>query len=77
MEQKYNWENKTIIIAEDVESNYQYLKAALTKTKINILWAKDGEEAINLFKNNKINMILMDIQMPVLNGLLATKAIKK
>lgn len=77
MKQTYNWEGKTILIAEDVESNFQYLKAALSKTKIKILWAKDGEEAINLFKSNKINLILMDIQMPVLNGLLATKAIKK
>lgn len=77
MAQNTNWENKTVLIAEDVDSNYQYLKAALTKTKINILWAKNGEEAVNFFKDNKINIILMDLQMPIMNGLLATQAIKK
>lgn len=73
-----NWEDKIILIAEDVESNFQLLETLLRKTKINIMWAKNGEEAIEIANKTKgIDLILMDIQMPVLNGFEATKAIKK
>jgi chemotaxis protein histidine kinase CheA len=46
------WEGKTILIVEDYEANYLYLKNVLKKTKINILWAKNGKEAITQVKNN-------------------------
>ncbi len=73
-----NWEKKTILIAEDVDSNYQYLEAYLNKTKIDILRAKNGKEAIRICKEKiDINIILMDIQMPVLNGIDAAIEIKK
>lgn len=71
------WENRYIIIAEDVEANFELMQALLKKTGINILWAKDGTEAIKIFTwNKKIDMILMDIQMPVMNGFEATQHIK-
>ena len=44
------WINKTILIAEDEESNYHFLKMVLNKTKANVVWAHDGIEAINLCK---------------------------
>ena len=74
-----NWSTKTILIAEDTELNFEYLKELLRKTKINILWAKDGQEAIDLYQEHKdrISLILMDILMPEVDGLNATKAIKK
>ncbi|MCF8388612.1 MAG: response regulator, partial [Bacteroidales bacterium] len=51
---------------------------ALRKTGINILVARNGKEAINMYNNNKnIGLILMDIQLPVLNGIDATKEIRK
>jgi PAS domain S-box-containing protein len=72
------WSDKYIIIAEDVEANFELMEALLKKTGINILWAKDGSEAVKIFTwNKKIDLILMDIQMPVLNGLEATRQIKK
>mgnify|MGYP005843393805 CR=1 FL=1 len=74
----FTWEDKTILVAEDVESNYQLLETLLRRTKVNVLWVKNGEEAIKSAETNKdIDLILMDIQMPVLNGFEATKAIKK
>ncbi len=74
-----NWEKVTILIAEDEPSNYYVLEILLEETGSKILWAKDGNEAINMFKEyiDDIDIILMDIQMPNINGIEAAKAIKK
>ncbi len=74
----YNWENYTVIIAEDQITNFKILEAYLQKTNINILWAKDGQEVINTcLQNAEINIVLMDINMPLINGLEAAKIIKE
>jgi CheY-like chemotaxis protein len=74
----YDWGNKTILVVEDVETNFQFFKAALRKTNCEIIWAKDGQEAVDLCKNNKdIDLVLMDIQLPVLSGYDATILIKE
>jgi PAS domain S-box-containing protein len=73
-----DWSTKTFLIAEDSILNYTYLEALFQKTKVNILWAKDGREAIDLCRDNEhIDLVLMDIKMPVLNGLEAIAEIKK
>ncbi len=69
-------DGKTILIAEDEESNFKLLEAILSKTNTKILHANNGQEAIEMVKNNHIDLILMDIKMPVMNGLEATKIIK-
>lgn len=73
----FNWSNKTILIAEDVESNYLFLEEVIGRTGANILWATNGQNAIDIFTQNDIDLILMDIQMPLLNGFDATREIKK
>ena len=74
----YNWENYTVIIAEDQINNFKILEAYLQKTHINILWAKNGPEVIKAcLQNPEISIVLMDINMPYTNGLDATKAIKE
>jgi two-component system, cell cycle response regulator DivK len=73
----YNWENKTILIAEDIDFNYLFLASALKYTKANTLWAKNGKMAVELCLSNKVDLVLMDIQMPTMNGLEATKKIKE
>ena len=72
-----NWPGKTVLIAEDEESNYRYLEILLSKTHINIVHAKNGKEAIKICQENKIDLILMDIKMPDMDGIEATKIIKK
>jgi two-component system, cell cycle response regulator DivK len=67
-----------ILIVEDVESNYLYLNAVLTKLDAHIEWVKNGLEAVNFAKENpSLNLILMDLQMPEMNGYDATREIKK
>ena len=67
-----------ILIAEDVESNFLYLKAVLSKLNANIFWAKNGVEAVDLCTDeNAIDLIFMDLQMPEMNGYEATQILKK
>lgn len=74
----YNWENYTVVIAEDQFTNYKILEAYLQPTNINIIWAKTGKEAMTAsLQTPEVNLILMDINMPHTNGLEATKLIKK
>jgi len=73
-----NWEGKTILIVEDTETSIMYYKAALKRTKVKLLNAGTGEEAINIMKSdNVVDLILMDINMPIMNGIDATKEIKR
>ncbi len=65
-----------ILIAEDVESNFLYLNAVLSKIDAKIFWAKNGTEAVAIFQDQNIDLVLMDLQMPDMNGFEATKAIK-
>lgn len=72
-----NWEEKVILVVEDVDTNKIFFDAALRRTKAKILWAKDGQEAIDIFKANRIDLVLMDLQLPVMDGYTATREIKK
>jgi CheY-like chemotaxis protein len=74
----YNWEDKLILVAEDEELNKVFFSKALTKTNVKLLWASDGELAVALCKlYENINLVLMDIRMSKLDGIEATKKIKK
>jgi len=73
----YDWSQYTILIAEDEETNYIYLETALQRTNVGILRAKNGREAVEITRvNPQLNLILMDIKMPEMNGLEATRSIK-
>jgi FOG: CheY-like receiver len=66
-----------VLIAEDVESNFLYLKAVLSKLNATVFWAKNGVEAIEICEKNEIDLVLMDLQMPDMNGYEATELLKK
>ncbi|MBC8486275.1 MAG: response regulator [Bacteroidetes bacterium] len=73
----YNWDGKLVLIVEDDEMSLIYLKEVLKSTNINIIHASDGEQAIEFAHNNPdIDLILMDIKLPEINGYEATRKIK-
>lgn len=70
-------EPKTVLIAEDDEDNFFFLKVSLRTEKFNILRARNGREAVDIIRSNPdIILILMDLKMPDMDGFEATKAIK-
>lgn len=66
---------KTILIAEDNDSNYVLMTYILKRT-YNIVRAHDGLEAVKMASDEKIDLVLMDLRMPVCDGLEATRLIK-
>jgi signal transduction histidine kinase len=74
----YDWSAKTFLIVEDERTNFSLLTIMLRVTKVRILWAQDGEEAIEYVKKNpQIDLVLMDIRLPRMDGYQATSSIKQ
>jgi signal transduction histidine kinase/DNA-binding response OmpR family regulator len=68
---------KSILVVEDNEINQIVISGILDKVNIKYHIASNGKEAIDFYKNNKYDLILMDILMPVMDGLEASKIIKQ
>ncbi|MDL2229955.1 response regulator [Treponema sp. OttesenSCG-928-L16] len=73
-----SWKGKTILLAEDIDINREILASILEPTEVEIVHAENGEEAIRLFsaKDTHYDLILMDMQMPVMDGISATRHIR-
>jgi len=70
--------NKTILIAEDEIINYMYLEEVLSITEAQFIHASNGLEAVRICESNpQIDIVLMDIKMPIMNGHEATALIRK
>lgn len=67
---------KTILIVDDDSISYLLLYEILSQFKANIVGVTNGYDAISFVKKNKVDIILMDIVMPGMNGLDATIQIK-
>ena len=70
----------TIVIAEDEQNNYYLLQKILQKTGADLYWTKNGKETVDYisnFDNIKKCIVLMDIKMPVMDGIEAAKNIKQ
>ncbi len=74
---KADLQNKRIMIVEDNHINMKVALHSINSFCPNICMAYDGKQAVELFQKEEIDLILMDIQMPVLNGIEATKQIRE
>ena len=73
-----NFDKLTILVAEDDEINFMYIKEIFRGTGAELLHAVNGKEAVEICQNNpKINIVLIDIKMPVMNGYEAIKKIRE
>lgn len=75
--ENFTLEGKRILIVEDEESNYDLLRVILKKYEPAIDWAQDGGQAIKKAREASYDLILMDLQLPIINGLDATREIKQ
>lgn len=73
-----DWHGKTILVADDEYVNYLFIQLILKDTKAVSLIARDGKEAIEMFDlHPEIDLVLMDIKMPEIDGLSVIKHIRK
>jgi len=69
--------NHLILVAEDEEANWLYLEQVLSLQKRNVIRAANGREAVDLCRVKPVDLVLMDIKMPVMNGFEALEEIRK
>jgi len=78
LKSKYNWDGKRVMIVEDDEMSFIYLKEVLKSTNIDIVHAWNGIEAVEMASADQhIDLILMDIKLPEMDGYEATRQIKE
>jgi PAS domain S-box-containing protein len=65
-----------ILAAEDNETNQLVLKALLSNADAEVVFADNGAEALSLARENDFDLVLMDVQMPVMDGMTASRAIR-
>ena len=75
----FSLKNLNIVIVEDDVSNFRYFETVLKKTLANVHWIKNGRDAINYCtdSSNNIDLVIMDILIPLISGIEATRDIKK
>jgi CheY-like chemotaxis protein len=78
LDDKYIWIDKIILIAEDIDLNFLYISELLKPTGTMIIHAVNGKDAVERCqKEVNIDLVLMDIYMPIMNGYEATRQIKQ
>lgn len=75
--QKIFFENSTLLVVDDIKINRSLVKIFLQDFDLTILEAADGYEALEIIKKETIDLILMDMKMPKLDGYETTKILKK
>lgn len=76
-EEIFNWSGRSVLIAEDDKSNYEFIAEVLEPTGIKIYGARNGKEALDVYEKSRPDIILMDILMPEIDGYTVTRKIRK
>jgi two-component system cell cycle response regulator DivK len=69
--------SKTILVVEDQEDNRQILRDLLASAGFRMIEAWDGKQALTVARSQQPDLILMDIQLPILDGYEVTRSIKR
>jgi PAS domain S-box-containing protein len=73
----FEWIGKKLLVVDDEELNWIFIRDLITPTQAQLIWAKNGKEAVDIYQYDpNIDLILMDFRMPVMNGFEATKTIR-
>lgn len=73
----FEWIGKKLLVVDDEELNWIFIRDLMKPTQANLIWAKNGKEAVDIYQGDaNIDLILMDFRMPVMNGFEATKVIR-
>ena len=76
--EEYHWKNKTILVAEDDESSYMFIREIMIKTGARFIRAENGKQVADIVKKHEeIDLILMDVLLPEMDGYEATRNVKK
>ena len=76
MDNRKDYSKYTVLIVDDIPVNIILLKTMLARTNVKILTAVNGQEALDMVRELKPQVVLLDIQMPVMNGLEVLREIK-
>ena len=69
---------RRILVAEDDSANYLFIETFLKQTHVDVIWARDGQEALDIFHAEpSLDLILMDLKMPNLSGIDAIRTIRR
>ncbi|MDO6711377.1 response regulator [Aliiglaciecola sp. 2_MG-2023] len=69
--------NKRILLAEDNQINQMVFQAMLEATKAELVITNDGQQAVDLFQNGQFDIVFLDIQMSVMDGIEACQLIRR
>jgi len=77
MDNRKDYSKYTVLIVDDIPVNIILLKTMLARTNVRILTAVNGQEALDIVRELRPQVVLLDIQMPLMNGLEVLKEIKE
>ncbi len=74
---QFDFNNKNILIVEDTVTSSRFFDAALSRTNASLFWAEDADEAIKIFDESNIDLVLLDINLLTTSGFDVLKYIRK
>lgn len=71
------FDNPTVLIVDDERINFMILREMLTPHNINVVYADDGDKAVEYARQNSCHLVLMDVMMPRMDGVTATGLLRQ